>query len=253
MKIKVTIAGETHEVEQSNLELGELQLVNPSDPPKGLFNQEGLDEIVKNRVKGLQNPDELIKDADFQKKVLSKFDITLDESGKPKGIKSGEDDEAKFKAWFDEHVTPKDETIDGLNKTISSQNSTLVDATIEGLVGKFLDPKAANNPYIKKGIRDSFKFDAEAGKVVPVNADGNPLRKGNADIMNAEDWFTEESKTGSLKDVAIDNRNRSSGFQTNGEGNVITISESDAKDHGKYQAAEAQAKETGAELKIQEN
>ena len=53
MKIKVTIAGETHEVEQSDLELGELQLVNPSDPPKGLFNQEGLDEIVKNRVKGL--------------------------------------------------------------------------------------------------------------------------------------------------------------------------------------------------------
>ena len=250
MKIKVTIKGETHEVEQSDLELGDFQLIDPKDPPKGLFNQEGVDEIVKNRVSGLQKADELMKDADFQKKVLSQFDITLDENGKPKGIKSAQDDEAKFKAWHEEHVKPKDEAIDGLKGTISSQNSSLVNATIEGLVGKYLDPKAANNPYIKKGIRDSFKFDAEAGKVVPVGEDGGVLWKGNGDRLEAAEWFEDETKTGSLKDVALDERNRSSGFQSSKDGNVITISESDAKDNGKYEAAQAQAKETGASLKI---
>lgn len=261
MKIKVTVNGETHEVEQSDLELGDLKLVDPENPPKGLFNQTGVDEIVSNRVDGLKKPDELLKDEDFRKKVLSQFDITLDEDGKPKGLKGGkEDDEAKFKTWSEQHLKPVKSELEQASEKLSTFKSRQVEADLfkaankHKIDQKHLEPLIeGGQPYLIKELKDSFKYDDELGQTVAVDGEGNPRFNGNGKKMTADEWIAQESKGGVLKNLVQDNRNRSSGFQSGGEGNVVTISESDAKNSSKFEAAEKEAKESGATLKIIED
>lgn len=249
MKIKVTVAGETHEVEQSDLELGNLQLVDPNNPPKGLFNQDGVDEVVKARVKGLTKKDDLLTDKEFHKTVLSQYDITLDDNGKPKGLDKGNDEE-KFAAWHDKHAKPLETTIDELKTTLNSTHKSLIGSKVEALVSKGLDPKVANVPFIKQGIENSLGY--KDGKVVPIGADGEPLLEGNGKVMEVDSWFETEIKTGSLKDFAIDNRPGSSGFQNGGGNGAVVISSEDAKDNSKYSAAEKQASERGVQLEIKD-
>ncbi len=251
MKIKVLINGETHEVEQSAIDAGNLLLVDPDNPPKGLFNQSGVNEVVSAAKQGLKNPNTLIDDLDFQKQVLSKFDIALDDDGKPKGLKAGDDDEAKFRAWSEKHLNPLKSELEQKDSVIQKQNKNLVNATVDGLTARYLKDSASNNTFIKKGVSDSFKFDPEVGRVVPLDETGSPARHGNGNVMTPEEWFQNETKTGSLKDVAKDNRPGSSGFQGGSTaGETISIKESDAKNAVKYEKAQKIADEEGKSLEI---
>lgn len=261
MKIKVKVNGETLEVDESDIELGELKLVDPNNPPKGMFNQEGVNEIVRNRIDGLKKPDELLKDEDFQKKVLSQFEITLDEEGKPKGLKpSKEDDETKFKNWAEQNLNPVKNQLEEASKKLSTFKSRQVEADLfkaankHKIDQKHLEPLIeGGEPYLIKELKDSFTYDDELGQTIAIDKEGNPRFNGNGKKMTADEWIAQEAKGGVLKNLVTDGRPGSSGFQTGNNGNVIQLSETDAKDAGKYEAAQKQAKESGATIKIIED
>lgn len=249
MKIKVKIGDETHEVESSDLDLGNLQLVDPENPPKGLFNQSGLDQQITDRLNRATSTAH--NDESIQKKVLSHFGISLDKDGKPVGVKQA-DEEAQFKAWYEKHAKPLEDQIAEKDGTITKFKSNLVGESVKTLAAKYLDKKAANNPFFIKGIQDNLGFDQESESIVVMDGD-KPMRNGAGKLVSADEWFQHETKSGSLKDVAIDNRPSSSGFQNgSGTGSTVQISASDAKNHQKYSEAQAKAQESGATLEITE-
>lgn len=212
-KIKVTIDGEVKEVESSDLDLGNLQLVDPENPPKGLFNQAGVDQVVQQAKQGLKNPSTLLSDPDHQKTVLSQFGISLDKDGNPVGVKKAEDEQAQYQQWYDKHAKPLEDQLSSLQQQNQSFQQKVVGEAVQRLTGKYLDKKAAENPFFTKGLTNQFSFDPETSQVVPVDDKGNPIRQGNGSLMNAEQWFEAEIKAGSLKDLARDDRPGSSGFQ----------------------------------------
>lgn len=229
-KIKVTIDGEVKEVEQSALDLGNLQLVDPDNPPKGLFNQAGLDQVVQEAKRGLKNPSTLINDPDHQKTVLSQFGITLDDNGNPVGLKQG-DDKEKFQQWYDKHAKPLEGELEKSKGLIQSYEQKVVGEAVSNRISKYLDPKVADNPFMTKGLKSQFKFDPGSSQVIPVDEQGQPIRHGNGQLMNIDEYFENETKAGSLKALARDDRPGSSGFQ-NGKGEntskVITRTEFDS-------------------------
>jgi len=230
MKIKVQLNGETHEVEHDALDLGNLQLVDPENPPKGLFNQAGVDQVVQQAKKGLVNPNSLIEDPDHQKTVLSRFGITLDDNGNPKGVQQG-DDKEKFQQWYDKHAKPLEGQLEQSKNLIQSYEQKVVGEAVSNRISKYLDPKVADNPFMTKGLKSQFKFDPESSQVIPVDEKGQPIRHGNGSLMNIDEYFENETKAGSLKALARDDRPGSSGFQ-NGKGQdnpkVITRTQFDS-------------------------
>lgn len=211
-KIKVTLNGEVHEVEQSALELGNMQLVDPEKPPKGLFNQAGVDQVVQQAKQGLKSPNSLLQDPDHQKTVLSNFGITLDNEGNPVGVKQG-DDKEKFQQWFEKHAKPLESELEKSKQMIQSYEQKVVGEAVSNRISKYLDPKVADNPFMTKGLKSQFKFDAESSQVIPVDEAGQPIRHGNGSLMNIDEYFETETKAGQLKSLARDDRQTSSNFQ----------------------------------------
>lgn len=211
--MKVTIDGQTHEVEESTIDFEGKVLVDINNPPTGLFNQDGVNKIVQEAKRGLVNPNTLLENSEHQQKVLSHFGIALDKDGKPKVAPV--DDKEQFQAWDTQHAKPLRDQIESLDGKMKAFQSSIIQETVKSLTAKHLKDSANSNTFLINGITASLGYDNESNKVVPLQ-NGKPMLHGNGTVMTADEWFTTETQSGSLKAFAKDNRPSSSNFQSGG-------------------------------------
>lgn len=211
--MKVTIDGQTHEVDESAIDFEGKMLVDPTNPPSGLFNQDGVNRIVQEAKRGLVNPNTLLESADHQQKVLSHFGIALDKEGKPKLPQI--DDKEQFQAWDTQHAKPLREQIESLGGKMKAFQSSIVQEKVKTLTAQHLKDSANSNTFLINGITSTLGYDADTNQVVPLQ-NGKPILHGNGQVMTADEWFTTETQSGSLKGFAKDNRPGSSNFQSGG-------------------------------------
>jgi len=215
---KVKIGEEVHEVDVSSIELEEGQMIVDRDnPPSGLFTQKALDEKVKDisRKKIEKAKQELADDSDFHKQVLSKFNISLDESGRPMGLKPDFDpDEWKSKA-AKELTKPLNERIESLQSKYNRAKQAMIEDKILAATKGIYDErftKPGDNGKVKPIVVNQFRdmFDENENGVIALRDGEGFAVDGAGDPITPEKYLTDDKRFG---DWMVDRRQRGSGFQ----------------------------------------
>jgi len=226
MKIKVNINGETHEVEQSDLSLPEgVSFISPDNVPEGYYTKDAMESKIQDRVgRAKRNAkSELLDDEDFQKQVLARKNILLDEDGKPKGLKPEVDVEQVKKQTAQQISSEWEEK---LNKT----QSELQNIKSGKKAGDIL--RAANGmfqeQYVKSftGNDDPFVVN-QFGKFFDVDENGNTALlddsgegfaiDGQGNHITPDKYF--EKNKDKFSDLLQDKRQKGSGFQNGKKAN----------------------------------
>lgn len=224
--MKVTIDGKQHEITKDQLSLDDgYALITPDSVPDGYYKQEAMESKIKERLsKAKENAkSELLEDPQFNKQVLSKYNVQLDSDGKPVGLKPTVDvEEVKrnvaesIKSEYEEKLQAKEQKINQfINKGL---NSAIVEgASRIGIDGKYLEPLVeGGSPYLVKEMADNFIYSDEVGDYVLKDKDGTPKIEGDG-YLTVDKYF--EKNTEKFKPMLKDNRQRGSNF--NGQGNAV--------------------------------
>lgn len=222
--IKVNIDGETHEVEPSNLELGDgYALITPDSVPDGYFTQEALEQKIQDRIaKAKRNSEQdLLEDDSFHKKVLSKYNIILGEDGKPKGLKPEVDIE-EVKAQTAKQVSEDyEQKLDNTRQELSKIKKGKIAGDLLRAGNSYFEEQylksftGADDPFVVKQFADQFDYDPKTGQTALLDEDGESFAVDNkGDRITPEKFF--ESNAEKLSDLYKDKRQRGSGFDKNG-------------------------------------
>jgi hypothetical protein len=215
---KVKIGDETHEVDVSAIQLDENQLIiDRENPPSGLFTQKALDEKVKDisRKKIEKAKQELADDEDFHKQVLSRFNISLDDRGKPTGLKPDFDPDEWKRSQAKELTRPLQQQVETLQtKYERAKRARIEDKILAATKGVYDErfTKPGDNgkvrPIVVNQFRDMFDED-DNGEIRLREGDGFAV-DSNGDPITPDKYLTDADKFG---DWMIDRRQKSSGFQ----------------------------------------
>lgn len=256
MKIKVTVDGETKELDASNVEVDGGQLVADGENPEGYVTKDFMESEVQRRLKGKVNRGDLLQDEEFFKEAAERHGIELDEDGKPVASKDVDVESLKAR-WEKEHLEPLKSEKAELEQTAEQlQGTTKNMAVLQGASAvdvkkKFLgDDTDFINWHASK-----FGVDPETGQVALKEGDNFALsanpEKGNR-YVDPKEYFSRLRKDGSYTEFFDDNRATSTGNPGGGGSGNIAISEEDARDPQKFRQAEKQAQEQGGKVVIQE-
>lgn len=214
--IKVKIDEKEYELTPEQLELGEgYGLITPDNVPKGYLTQELFDAKVQERIEKVRKKteEELLADPSYEKRILDKFQISLGEDGKPKGLKADVDvDEIRSK--LTQELSGKYETqLKDLQDNISNRDKSVIsNAILNAIQGEFediwLDSVDGETPLGVEKFAGRFKVDS-SGREYAVDDEGNTLFKNDGKPMRAKDYFSDASK---FERYMKDKRQRGSGF-----------------------------------------
>lgn len=201
MKLKVKIGDDVHEVEPSALELPEnTHLVTPDNVPKGYFTQAAFDqkiaEITRSKLDKART--ELEGDTDFHKQILGKYNISLDDNGKPAGLKPDFDPEK----WKAEHARKLTEPLEAEKARLAEQlgkfKNGLKRAELLKHANGLFKPEyvqsftGTDDPFVVKQFGDAFDVD-ENGTVAlkdetgfAVDGSGNRITPDKYFKMNSD-------------------------------------------------------------------
>lgn len=268
MKVKVKIGDQVHEIEHTEIQLPEqhkLALYRDGAAPEGFVSTDFMNQEVRRRTEGMVKKEALLDDNDFWKQMATKRNIQLGDDGQP--VKAKDVDVQKlYQDWTKEHVDPLKTHVD----TLTGQNTNLLRgmkragllqaAEKLGIKKQFrVRPDKDTPSAVEAMFENAFEFDAETNDFAVVEkreADKVTFRYGSNPqerrYAGFEDYFGSLRKNDAFKDWFEDNRPGATGLGDTGghSGGVIRLSESDSRDPGKWQAAEKQAKETGAKIEI---
>lgn len=243
--MKVTIDGTEHEISESDLSLDDgYALITPDNVPKGYFNQEAVNKIVKENVNKTQDrlKSDLSEDEAFHKQILSKYNVQLGDDGKPKGLKPTVDiDEVKQNVTKD--LSEKfDKELNSLKQELESRNKSVIKNSIMSTVkGKYQDSlveaKGDKDPLIITHLMDDFTVDENGNAVVKDNENGGIKYKGDGKPLTADEYLLDEDSFGHF---FADNRQRST--KTNpggGSGRKYSEEEVKAMTDAEYEANRA--------------
>lgn len=224
--MKVTIDGKQHEIEPSDLELGEgFALITPDNVPDGYYTQDALESKIKTRLsKAEENvKSRLAEDNSFHKQILDQYGVSLGPDGKPKGLKPEVDiDEVKknvaesIKEQYEKEKSELKSKLDNfVNKGLKS---TIVEGANKiGIDGKYLEPLVeGGDPYLVKELSDKFAYNDEIGDYAMLDNDGTFAVDGNG-FVTTDKFF--EKNTEKFKHMLKDQRQRGSNFK--GQGNPL--------------------------------
>lgn len=233
--MKVTIDGTVHEIQVSDLELDDNQLiVDKANPPSGLFTQEALDEKIKQRL--AKEPEKirasLKEDQDFHKEILSRFNISLDEKGQPKGLKPDFDPEEWKREKVKELTQPYETKLSEKERKLNSFKKGLIRAEImKSASGIFDEPYTKSilndDPYVVKQFSDRFDVD-DNGNVLLTDKDGGFFVANDGTNVNPSKFFEMNAKD--FEGLLKDNRQKGSGFQNGSSGNGEAFTRQQLKD-----------------------
>ncbi len=226
MKIQVNIDGETKEVEASALNLPDgHEIINRQNPPNGLFTQKALDQIVQDRLS--KEPDkiknELRKNDDFVRELFQERGVSLNDEGKPVGLKP----EFDVEEWKEKNIPkltqPIKDELEQERKSKQTYRDKLIEQSIlsatkgawQEQYTKHLDDGRVK-PIVVNQYKELFDID-DNGTVALRDQDGNFAVDTDGKRVTPDKYLTNDEKFG---DFMIDNRQRSSNFQngsTNGK------------------------------------
>lgn len=201
--IKIKTEDKEFEVSPDQLQLPEgYALVTPDKVPDGFFSQEGVNSIVSERVNRAKEKarQELEEDPNFQKGVLSKYNIQLGEDGKPKGLKPTVDVDEVRQNVTKEVSERYEGQLEEFKSKLSARDKAVVSNSILSAVnGEFQDIWTESidgeNPLVVEKFANRFKVD-ENGKEYAVDDEGNKMFKNDGSLIRARDYFSDESKFG---------------------------------------------------------
>lgn len=219
-----TIDGKEVEISPSDLKPKEegFGIITPDSVPDGYYRKEAMESKIQERIKKAKENAEsdLLEDEGFNKRVLSKYGVQLDDEGKPKGIKTQEDLEQmkksvaeQIKADYEDKIKQKDEKLNSLLG--KGKKSSIIEAASKiGVDGKYLEPLVeGGSPYLVREVEDQFEWNDEIGDYALKDTDGTFAVDGNG-FVTAEKFF--QKNTEKFKHMLKDQRQRGANF--NGQG-----------------------------------
>lgn len=219
---KVIIDGEEHQVSPENI-TGEdgYGLVTPESIPDGLYKEEAVQQKIKDRLKNVKEntKEELLNDESFSKQVLSKFNISLDADGKPKGLDTvdkkaiQEEIRTNIAQDYDSKIEQKDQMISQLlNKSLEAD--IIEGANQIGVDADYLKPRIeGSKPYVVKEFAEHFKYNDDINGFAQVK-DGEFVIDSEG-LVTVNRFFNKNKD--SLSGILADQRQQGSDFQ--GAGN----------------------------------
>ena len=228
--IKVKTEDNEFEVNEDQLELPEgYALVTPDRVPDGYYTEEAVQKRIKDRLKNTASNtrSELESDESFHKQILSKYNISLGEDGKPKGLKPDFDPDEWKQKQAKELTKPYEEKLKQKDEQLSSFKQGLIRAELlKAANGKFKEDfvksyTGNDDPFVVKQFSDLFDVD-ESGNVAMKDKDGTFAVTGEGNRITPDKFFTENADK--FSNLMQDNRQKGSGFNggANGGGKTFT-------------------------------
>lgn len=228
--IKVKTDDKEFEVNEDQLTLPEgYGLITPDNVPKGYYTEEAVQKRIKDRLKNtVENArTDLESDESFHKQILSKYNISLGEDGKPKGLKPDFDPDEWKRTQAQELTKPYEEKLRAKDEQLSSFKQGLIRAELlKAANGKFKEEftksyTGNDDPFVIKQFSDQFDVD-ESGNVAMKDKDGTFAVTGDGSRITPDKFFTDNSDK--FSNLMQDNRQTGSGFKggANGQGKKFT-------------------------------
>lgn len=241
--MKVKIGDQVHEIEPSDLELGDNQvIVDKDNPPSGLFTQSALDEKIKQRL--AKEPDKikssLKDDKDFHREIFSQYNVSLNEKGEPEGLKPDFDPEEWKQKKMKEITEPYESKLSEKEQKLNSFKKGLIRAEIMKSASSMFQEQYTkslldDDPYVVKQFSDKFDVD-ENGNVLMSDKDGGFFVANDGTHVNPSKFF--EMNADQFDGLLKDNRQKGSGFQqgSNGSGQSFTREQLKNMSEAEYEA-----------------
>lgn len=220
MDIQVEIDGQKHSVGTDDVTLPENTVIaDMSNPPKGLFNEDGVNSKVKQAVNKTKEKEKqrLLKDDDFNQSILHKHNVTLDDNGTPKELEADFDKEA-WKANEAKKLTkPLKDKVEKLEAQVSQSTKKQIENDIQrtgnklGFENKWLKERNGKIPLVET-YRGNFDKD-ENGNTVLKDEDGF-AKNGDGSNISVEEFFSQKD----FSDMLTDKTQGGSGFENGSNG-----------------------------------
>lgn len=220
--LQVTIDGETHEVDISNVQLPEnLDLVSPDNAnAKGYFTQAQLNAKAKeiNKEKVSKAKKDLMDDEEFlQEAANRKWGISFDEEGNPQGLKPEVDVDQVRKKAVESVKSEYESQIEEISTKASTYKERLIEQSILSAtkgVWKEQFTKHQDDgrvkPIVVNQFRDQWGID-DRGQVALRDSEGEGFAvNAKGQHITPDDYLTNQDKFG---DYMVDRRQRGSDFQ----------------------------------------
>ena len=199
-------------------------VVTPDSVPDGYYTESALQSKISERAKRAKEDARkaFLDDKDFHRDVFSKYDVSLDDEGKPKGLKPDVDIEEvkqsvaeRMKKDYESKLDSKDQKLQSvLGK--AKKSSIIEGAQKIGIDGKYLEPLVEGGaPYLVREVEDSFDWNDEINDYALKDKDGTFAVDGNGFITPGK-FF--EQNTDRFKHMLKDQRQKGSGFGSGGAG-----------------------------------
>lgn len=204
-----------------------VKLVELDNPPKGLFNEDGMNAIVKERLK--KEDKKLLNDKQHQRKVADKLGVTLDDNMEPEGLEPEVDvNEATEKAVkevsedYEKKLAQKDEQI-------STGKEALKERGILSIIsGEYNEQVLKNYGGDKIIAVEQIKpfVGAKDGNLYPQDEDGNKIFKGDGALELKEFLLNPDGK---FSDMLKDKTQGGSDFESGGSNGNKTFTDEEVK------------------------
>ena len=196
-------------------------VITPDNVPKGYFNEEAVNKIVKDNVNKTKErvKSDLLEDEGFQKSVLSRYNIQLGEDGNPKGLKPTVDVDEVKQNITKELSSQYEERINNMQSELESRNKAVIQSSILSAVnGQYKEDWTksfdGSEPLVVKQFQDKFTVDENGRAVVKDPENGGIKYKGDGNPMTPQDYLLDEGRFGEL---FADKRQRSTGTNAGGK------------------------------------
>lgn len=197
-------------------------IITPDSVPDGYYKKEAMETKIQERIKKAAKnaEDDLLNDESFNKQVLSKYGIQLNDDGKPKGLKTQEDVEQlkmqiaeQVKKEYEGKLQDRDSKLNSLLG--KGKKSAIIEAASKiGIDGKYLEPLVeGGSPYLVREVEDKFEWNDEISDYALKDTDGTFAVDGNG-YVTTQKFF--EKNTDNFKHMLKDQRQRGSNFNQPG-------------------------------------
>lgn len=213
MKLKVKIGDEVQEVGLDSLELPDgVHIITPNNIPKGYFTQKALDDKIAEITakKDEKAKAELKSDTKFHREILSEYNISLDESGNPKGLKPDFDVDAWKKEQAQKLTEPLRNELDSAKSQLDKFRNGLKRAEIlkhaNGLFKSEYTQSFTGNddPFVVKQFADAF--DVDDNGVVALKDETGFAIDGDGKRITPDKFFNQNKDK--FASLLADNRQR---------------------------------------------
>jgi len=227
--IKAKIDDKEVELRPDQLQFGEgYALITPDKVPDGYYNEDAVQKRIQERVERAKKDARtaLTDDKSFHETVLSSYNISLGDDGKPKGLKPDVDVEEVKKNLTKEISSQYETQINEFKEKLTNRDKAVIESSILSAVsGVYKDDWVkpyGDKPLVVKQFNDRFTVD-EKGNAVVKSDDGGIRYKGDGSPMTAKDYLLSDE----FAELRKDQRQNGSGF---GEGSTGTTAVGNPKE-----------------------